>query len=314
MAKELPYFRFTVQDWQNGDINLESYELKGLFIDVCAYYWMRDCIVTVEHLDKKFSNALALLKHLYDLNIIKLKTDKNDNEFVCINFLDEQLKLLLDSHKKRSEAGRIGGLKKFSNAKAMLKQCSSYKDKDNNKDNNKDNYLYLREKFIESVLPEFKEIVLEWINYKKSKKQTYKNEKSLQLMYKKLLQLSENNPLKAKAIINEAMANNYSGFYDVNRNIECENTEQSWRNDKNMYVELINKAYNDFVNNTEWFAEQQRLNPRVDLPLTFEKAYKNFFKTNAGWIYLKEKYMFNEIDWQAELLKAIKNNRIFENK
>ena len=38
MAKELPYFRFTVQDWQNKDISLESYEMKGLFIDICGFY------------------------------------------------------------------------------------------------------------------------------------------------------------------------------------------------------------------------------------------------------------------------------------
>ena len=33
MAKELPYFRFTAAEWLNDDISLESYELKGLFIE-----------------------------------------------------------------------------------------------------------------------------------------------------------------------------------------------------------------------------------------------------------------------------------------
>ena len=37
MAKELPYFRFTVQEWQNGKISLESYELQGLFMSRCGY-------------------------------------------------------------------------------------------------------------------------------------------------------------------------------------------------------------------------------------------------------------------------------------
>ena len=54
MAKELPYFRFTVQEWQNGDISLESCELKGLFVDICAYYWIKDCIIDIALLKKRF--------------------------------------------------------------------------------------------------------------------------------------------------------------------------------------------------------------------------------------------------------------------
>jgi hypothetical protein len=53
MAKELPYFRFTATEWLNGDISLESFELKGLFIDLCSYYWFKDCSVTVAMLEKK---------------------------------------------------------------------------------------------------------------------------------------------------------------------------------------------------------------------------------------------------------------------
>ena len=40
MSKELPFFRFTVSEWLNDDISLESYVLKGIFIDVCAFYWI----------------------------------------------------------------------------------------------------------------------------------------------------------------------------------------------------------------------------------------------------------------------------------
>lgn len=53
MSKELPYFRFTSAEWLNDDISLESYELKGLFIDICAYYWSQDCILTLAKLEKK---------------------------------------------------------------------------------------------------------------------------------------------------------------------------------------------------------------------------------------------------------------------
>jgi hypothetical protein len=129
MAKELPYFRFTVQDWQNGKISLESNELKGFFIDVCGYYWINDCNLTLAILNKKFSNATNLLKQLIELDIIK---HENRHDKVEIDFLNIQYDLLSEKRKLRQSAGSKGG-----NAKAMLKQKGSYKDKD--KDNNKDN-------------------------------------------------------------------------------------------------------------------------------------------------------------------------------
>jgi len=65
--KELPYFRFTSQEWQNGNISLENYELKGLFIDICAYYWIKDCSVSLAMLQKKFSDATKLIDELIGL-------------------------------------------------------------------------------------------------------------------------------------------------------------------------------------------------------------------------------------------------------
>jgi len=130
MAKELPYFRFIVQEWQNGDISIESYELKGLFIDICGFYWLRDCSIDIAMLKKRFRDAKELIQQLIDIGILKQSNDDQIN----IEFLDEQYDLLSENRKKRQLAGQKGGLSKSSNAKAMLQQNSSYKD--NNKDNN----------------------------------------------------------------------------------------------------------------------------------------------------------------------------------
>lgn len=133
MAKELPYFRFTVQDWQNGKISLESFELQGLFISVCGYYWINDCSITLTMLQKKFSNAKDLLKALIDLSIIK---HENRHDKVEIDFLNIQYDLLSEKRKLRQSAGSKGG-----NAKAKLKQKDSYKDNNKDKDKDKDNIL-----------------------------------------------------------------------------------------------------------------------------------------------------------------------------
>lgn len=122
MAKELPYFRFTVQEWQNGKISLESYELQGLFINVCCYYWINDCSITLAMLKKRFRDANHLLDELINLGILK---HERRHDKIKIDFLIKQYELLSEKRKRRQEAGSKGG-----NAKAMLKQKCSYKDKD----------------------------------------------------------------------------------------------------------------------------------------------------------------------------------------
>lgn len=139
MSKELPYFRFTAFEWLNDDISLEDFDTKGVFIDVCAYYWFKDCSITKALLEKRFSNCQATLKHLFELGIIKTK---NGSEFIDIKFLNDQFDQLSESRKRRQDAGAKGGKQSRSKAKAMLKQRASYKDKDNNKDNNIHNIVF----------------------------------------------------------------------------------------------------------------------------------------------------------------------------
>ena len=122
MAKELPYFRFTVQDWQNGKISLESYELQGLFISICGYYWINDCELTLNILLKKYKNEFNLISELIDLGILK---HEKRHDKIEIEFLNLQYDLLSEKRKLRQSAGSKGG-----NAKAKLKQKDSYKDKD----------------------------------------------------------------------------------------------------------------------------------------------------------------------------------------
>lgn len=143
MANELPYFRFTVQAWQNGKIAVERYELKGFFADICGYYWIQDCKITLAMLQKKFSNDKNLIKELIELTIIK---HEKKHDKIKIDFLLTQSDLLSEKRKLRQEAGSKGG-----NAKAMLKQKCSYKDKDNNKD--KDNLDSRKLKFASTLKP-----------------------------------------------------------------------------------------------------------------------------------------------------------------
>ena len=132
MAKEIPYFRFTVQEWQNEDITLMDFETQGVFINTCCFYWLSDCSLTLAKLKLRLPTANGSIESLLKNGVIK-HDDKTD--FLEIDFLNEQFDVLSEKRKKRQKAGSKGGKAKASNAKAMLKQNPSYKDKDKDKDN-----------------------------------------------------------------------------------------------------------------------------------------------------------------------------------
>jgi hypothetical protein len=86
MAKELPYFKFFVSEWSDGDITLEDYNVQGIFISLCSYYWSKECKITLTKAQKKFKDIdVKIFDILKESKIIKI-IDGN----IIINFLDEQ--------------------------------------------------------------------------------------------------------------------------------------------------------------------------------------------------------------------------------
>ena len=65
---------------------------------------------------------------------------------------------------------------------------------------------------------EFLETFILWLEYKKDRRENYKSEKSLKACYSKLVKLSKDNPAIASQIINEAIANNWAGFFELKNN------------------------------------------------------------------------------------------------
>lgn len=64
------------------------------------------------------------------------------------------------------------------------------------------------------VAPNMLEPVETWLAYKKEKNQSYKPT-GFKSFYKKLCELSGNDPQKAMAIIEQSMANNYAGIFEL---------------------------------------------------------------------------------------------------
>ncbi len=65
------------------------------------------------------------------------------------------------------------------------------------------------------VQQDFLEVFQCWLEYKKERRESYKTEASLQACYKKILKLSGGNVEKAHKIIENSMANNWAGLFEL---------------------------------------------------------------------------------------------------
>ena len=89
--------------------------------------------------------------------------------------------------------------------------------------------------------------------------------------------------------------------------------EVTWRDSFDVYLQDCRAAWKRWMNDGEWVEERRRFNPGVDIRLTLEKACKEFWATEAGWLH-KKKGRGKTIDWKRIFEYAIsqKTNRVYE--
>jgi len=115
MAKELPYFKFEPNQWENGNIQVSTFEAQGIFINVCSMYWQRlgdlPYKLAVQKICK--GNATAF-DSLIDDEIIQVI-----DGMICIDFLNEQLEEFENTSNTNSKNAREGWLKRRNKATPM---------------------------------------------------------------------------------------------------------------------------------------------------------------------------------------------------
>lgn len=84
--------------------------------------------------------------------------------------------------------------------------------------------------------PEFQNVISDWLEYKKSRKESYKNQKSILAFITKLKNLSGNDPEVARKIIDESMANNWAGIFELKEKKSHPST--TFKNEKKTYAEF----------------------------------------------------------------------------
>jgi hypothetical protein len=65
------------------------------------------------------------------------------------------------------------------------------------------------------IAPEFLSTFLTFLKYKRKRGESYKDKDSTYLAYKKLRKFSSNDPIKAIEVVEQTMANNYAGLFEL---------------------------------------------------------------------------------------------------
>ncbi|AGO47321.1 hypothetical protein Phi19:1_gp031 [Cellulophaga phage phi19:1] len=104
MAKELPYFQFEPAEYLTKDVSFCSLAAQGLFINICSYYWQRECKLNHKQFIRRF-NYQEEFDELISEGVIDLDDDKNIN----IKFLDVQYDKATNQSKTNSINGSKGG-------------------------------------------------------------------------------------------------------------------------------------------------------------------------------------------------------------
>ena len=103
---KLQWFKFSPMDWKMGKIQRLQPETQLRFISLMCLYWNKECILSYEDAEVEIDK-----EHL-DLLLSK-KVVKIDNDFIVIEFLNEQFVEISSTKTNKSINGKVGNLKRW---------------------------------------------------------------------------------------------------------------------------------------------------------------------------------------------------------
>jgi len=160
-------------------------------------------------------NQLEILKQIFEFGL-----DGIESELTGISkTIWILIKPNLEANRTKWESG-CKAKKKQSRSKAEAKpkqevsETEANVDVDENEDVNVD-VKVKKDKFDLSVYQDYAPIIRKWIDYKKSLKESYKSQMTLDIFVRKLKDLSGDNILIADSIIEQSMAYQWKGIFTL---------------------------------------------------------------------------------------------------
>lgn len=213
MADSTPWFKFKVSEWNDGDISLRSYHLRGLFISICSYYWSRGCELTFAQAYDRFGQRSRIDELVTigclgrdeattgsrqcDDGLTTARRRAHDGAMMRIRFLDDQWLEKLKKAEINRKNGENGG-------RPETQSVSSQK---GNKKRGEG-----EERRREERLPFGAPFALawgEWVQHRKEKREPLKPT-TIEKQLKMLGSMSEQ---EAVSVINYSITGGYTGLF-----------------------------------------------------------------------------------------------------
>ena len=154
MAKELPYFQFEPAEYLTKDISFCTLSAQGLFINLCSYYWQRECKLTKEQFLRRLNNPKEF-QELVDEGVIDL-----EQNVIVIKFLDDQYINATKQRKTNSINGSKGGRPKIENPKETQTKAKENPNESQTKGIRED-------KIREDIIYSEKDFLIDWAKIRK---------------------------------------------------------------------------------------------------------------------------------------------------
>jgi len=185
---------------------------------------VRSYSVYKNHLDELvdfgFLEMIEISKNQYSANIIALKENAKAPNKAPNKALDKALIKHLSKHTSKQVQSTYQSTRQSIDSidiQGTNIQRTKNKEQVTKSQTSKNSIESIIEKF--EVNKDMANVVFEWLEYKKERKETYKSDRSVKAFITKLRNLSGNDSVVAREIVEQSFANNYAGVFELKKQI-----------------------------------------------------------------------------------------------
>jgi hypothetical protein len=179
-------------------------EGKGVYWDIIEMLYEQGGKLLLSEID---SYAFALHTQSDTLKTVlqDFELFKSDKKY----FWSESVLKRLEKRIEKSEKASNSAKKRWINASVLQTQCDSNAIKESKVKENKIKDIKVNN---------YPDYFQNWLEYKSDRKEKYKSDKSIKICFERLTKISNNNIETAKQIIENSIANNWAGLFEIKHN------------------------------------------------------------------------------------------------
>lgn len=86
---------------------------------------------------------------------------------------------------------------------------------------------------------------------------------------------------------------------------------KTWREDFEIYKTELFFELQNILNDQEYISKQQRYNPNLDIRLSIQKSFEDYWNTESGWEN-KKKSKSENLNWRLTFQKTLQNSKVYK--